>query len=99
VPDCAILVGRLAREKELSRARRLTLLGLAAYLAMPFDLVPDFIPVIGLLDDALLLALVLRGVIAAAGPEIVRRHWSGPDSSLRVVLRLGSRGPWDPAEH
>jgi uncharacterized membrane protein YkvA (DUF1232 family) len=98
VPDCAILVGRLAGEQTLSRARRLSLLALAGYLAMPFDLVPDFIPVIGLLDDALLVALVLRGVIAAAGPEIVRRHWPGPDSSLRVVLRLGSRSPWDPAE-
>jgi uncharacterized membrane protein YkvA (DUF1232 family) len=55
---------------------------------MPFDLIPDFIPVIGLVDDALLVALALRGLVRSGGPELVRRHWPGPEQSLRVVLRL-----------
>lgn len=89
VPDCAILFGRLARDPAVPRGRRALLWLLVPYLAMPLDLIPDFIPVIGLLDDAALVVLALRGVISAAGPEVVRAHWPGPDSSLRVVLRLG----------
>ncbi len=59
---------------------------LAAYLASPIDLVPDFIPVAGQLDDAILVALVLRGVLRAAGEEVVRGHWRGPERSLRLLL-------------
>src|SRR3954449_2094166 len=57
IPDCVVLVGRLARDQRISRARRLVLLGVLAYLAFPFDLVPDFLPVAGQLDDAVLLGL------------------------------------------
>ena len=67
-------------------AKLLLLLGLA-YLALPFDLVPDFIPVVGALDDVLVVALVLRVVLTATGPELVRRHWRGPPETLRLVLR------------
>jgi uncharacterized membrane protein YkvA (DUF1232 family) len=55
---------------------------------MPFDLIPDFIPVIGLLDDALLVAVLLRIVLRAAGPAAIERHWPGPEGSLRAVLRI-----------
>ena len=64
------------------------MVAVVAYLASPIDLVPDFIPVIGLLDDAIVVALALRSVLRAGGPELVRRHWPGPEESLRVVLRL-----------
>jgi uncharacterized membrane protein YkvA (DUF1232 family) len=60
------------------------------YLALPFDLIPDFIPVIGLLDDALLVAVLLRRVVRAAGADTVRRHWPGPDESLHVILRIAA---------
>lgn len=50
---------------------------LAGYLALPFDLVPDFIPVAGQLDDALLLALVLRAVLRSGGEDLLREHWPG----------------------
>jgi uncharacterized membrane protein YkvA (DUF1232 family) len=70
------------------RGSRALLAVAVAYLALPFDLVPDYIPVVGLLDDALLVAVLLRRVVRAAGPEAVRRHWPGPDASLAVVLRL-----------
>jgi uncharacterized membrane protein YkvA (DUF1232 family) len=48
---------------------------LLPYLASPIDLIPDFIPVLGLLDDALIVAFVVRHVIRAAGPEVVQEHW------------------------
>jgi uncharacterized membrane protein YkvA (DUF1232 family) len=54
---------------------------------MPFDLIPDFVPVAGQLDDAVLVALVLRRVVRAR-PELVCEHWPGPQPSLEVVLRL-----------
>jgi uncharacterized membrane protein YkvA (DUF1232 family) len=60
----------------------------AAYLASPIDLIPDFIPVLGQLDDALLLALVLRLVVRRAGPALVRESWPGSEASLNAVLRL-----------
>src|SRR5215218_11115301 len=60
VPDCAVLLGRLVREPGLPRRRWLVLALVAGYLTMPFDLVPDFLPVVGYLDDAVVIILTLR---------------------------------------
>ena len=88
VPDCAMLFSRLARDRRVARRHKLVLLGAGAYLAMPFDLVPDFIPVAGQLDDAIIVALVLRSLLRAVRPQLVREHWPGPPSSLAVLQRL-----------
>lgn len=88
VPDCAVLLGRLARDPRVPRRRRLLLFAVVAYLAMPFDLVPDFIPVIGQLDDALVVALALRSLLRSGGEPLVRELWPGPESSLAALLRL-----------
>jgi uncharacterized membrane protein YkvA (DUF1232 family) len=88
VPDCIVLARRLLREPLVPRSRKLLLIALVAYLAMPVDLVPDFVPVAGQLDDAIMVMLVLRSVLRGAGTVLVRRHWPGPASSLAVVLRL-----------
>ena len=88
VPDCLVLARRLAADPATPRADRLLLAGLAAYLASPLDLVPDFVPLAGQLDDAVLVGLALRHVVRRHGPERVRVAWPGPESSLRAVLRL-----------
>jgi uncharacterized membrane protein YkvA (DUF1232 family) len=88
LPDCAVLCRRLLRDPRVSRRRKLSLAALLAYLVLPIDLVPDFVPVAGQLDDALLAALVLRGLVRAAGHDVVREHWPGPEPSLRLLLRL-----------
>jgi len=88
IPDCLVLFRRLLREDRVSRPRKLLLVALVGYLAMPFDLVPDFIPVAGQLDDAILVALALRAVLKGAGPALVREHWPGPAGSLNLMLRL-----------
>jgi uncharacterized membrane protein YkvA (DUF1232 family) len=92
VPDCLILFRRLIADPRISRARKLLLAGLLAYVALPIDLVPDFIPVAGHLDDAIIVAAVLRSVLRAAGDGLLREHWPGPASSLQVVLRLAGHG-------
>jgi uncharacterized membrane protein YkvA (DUF1232 family) len=79
---------RLATDDSLPRSIRWRLLLLLGYLVSPIDLVPDFIPVAGYADDALLLALVLRSVVRAAGPEALDRHWPGSPDGLTVVRRL-----------
>ena len=87
IPDRAVLTARLLRDDRVPRRHKLLLAGLRGYLALPFDLVPDFIPVAGQLDDVLVTALVLRAFIKAGG-EPIRAHWPGPQRSLDLVLRL-----------
>jgi uncharacterized membrane protein YkvA (DUF1232 family) len=90
IPDCIVLVTRLTRDSRVPRRRKLLLLGLVGYLAMPFDLVPDFIPVAGQLDDAIVVALVLRHFVRAGGEPLIRELWPGPGRSLDLVLRLAT---------
>ena len=88
LPDVLRLVKRLAADRTLPRSVRFRLLALVAYLAVPFDLVPDFIPVLGYADDALAVALVLRSVVRKAGPEALDRYWPGTAQGLSLVKRL-----------
>ena len=88
IPDCIVLLSRLLRDDRVPRRRKLLLAGLVGYLALPFDLVPDFIPVAGQLDDVIVVAFVLRRFLRSGGDELVREHWPGPERSLRLVMKL-----------
>jgi uncharacterized membrane protein YkvA (DUF1232 family) len=88
VPDCAILFTRLAKDPRVRRRYKVMLAGVVAYLAMPVDLIPDFIPVAGQLDDAIIVALALRALLRGTDEGILAEHWPGPESSLAVVERL-----------
>jgi uncharacterized membrane protein YkvA (DUF1232 family) len=88
VPDAIRLVHRLARDPDLGRGGRIRLLLLLGYLAIPIDLVPDFIPILGYADDAVVIGIILRSVIRRAGPEIVRHHWPGSDEGLTLLAQL-----------
>src|SRR5512147_2685204 len=87
IPDCLVLVSRLVRDPRISRPRRAALWLVLAYLALPIDLVPDFLPGLGQLDDAVLLGFALRLLVHGGGTETVRRAWPGPQASLTIVLR------------
>jgi uncharacterized membrane protein YkvA (DUF1232 family) len=87
IPDCIVLVSRLARDRRISKPKRAALFIALGYLALPIDLVPDFLPGIGQLDDAVVLGLALRLVVHGGGTGIVREAWPGPEASLTLVLR------------
>jgi uncharacterized membrane protein YkvA (DUF1232 family) len=91
VPDCLVLFRRLTADPRTPRRSKLLLVAPVVYLAMPFDVIPDFIPVLGQLDDAILIALALRAVLRASDPDRVREHWPGSPSTLAGILRLADR--------
>jgi uncharacterized membrane protein YkvA (DUF1232 family) len=86
--DVIRMLRGLATDPELPRGVRVRLgLGMA-YLLSPIDLIPDFIPVLGYADDAIVIALILRSVAHRAGTDALRQHWSGTPEGLEAVLRL-----------
>lgn len=93
LPDLVRLLRRLAGDRTLPRGVRIRLWLLLAYLAMPFDLVPDFIPVIGYADDAVIVAFALRSVTRHAGPAALDQHWPGSPDGLAAVRRLAGLPP------
>ncbi|MGQ0717433.1 MAG: YkvA family protein [Pseudonocardiales bacterium] len=88
LPDLARLLRRLAADTSLPRGVRVQLWLLLAYLAMPLDLVPDVIPVLGYADDAIVVVLVLRGVVRRAGIDAVCGHWPGTDDGFVALCRI-----------
>jgi uncharacterized membrane protein YkvA (DUF1232 family) len=88
LPDTLGLLRRLATDRALPRSIRIRLWLLFVYLALPIDLIPDFIPVIGYADDAIIVCVVLRAVVRRAGPDAVRQNWPGTVEGLRVLWRV-----------
>ncbi len=88
IPDCLVLFRRLLADDRVPRVRKLSLALMLGYLALPIDLIPDFIPIAGQLDDAILVALTLRFVLHGSGRELVDEHWPGPPEGLAVIQRL-----------
>ena len=88
LPDLVRLIRRLASDKTLPRGVRVRLALLLAYLALPIDLIPDFIPVLGYADDAIVVTVVLRSVVRHAGLAAVRAHWPGTDDGFDALVRL-----------
>lgn len=88
LPDVARLLRRLAADPTLPRGVRISLLLLLGYLLVPIDLIPDFIPVLGVVDDAIIIAIALRSVSRRAGPVALERHWPGTPAGLSSVRRL-----------
>ena len=93
IPDCLVLMRRLLADPRVPRRRKLLLVGLVGYLALPFDLVPDFIPIAGQLDDLIAVGLVLRALVRPDRGKLVREHWPGPERSLALLLRAAGAQP------
>jgi uncharacterized membrane protein YkvA (DUF1232 family) len=96
LPDCVVLVRRLLRDPRVPRRAKVALVLLLAYLVFPFDLVPDFVPVIGYLDDAIAVAAALAFVARSTGAELIEELWPGSERGAHAVLALTSGRRADP---
>jgi uncharacterized membrane protein YkvA (DUF1232 family) len=88
LPDLIHLLRRLAGDSSLPRGVRIRLGLLLVYLASPIDIVPDFLPVIGYADDAVIVAIALRSVARHAGRDAIERHWPGSRDGLLLLYQL-----------
>jgi uncharacterized membrane protein YkvA (DUF1232 family) len=88
LPDVVRLIKRLAADPDTPRGVRIRLTLLLVYLALPFDLIPDFVPVLGYADDAIIVALVLRSATRSAGTDALVKHWPGTPEGLTALQRL-----------
>ncbi|MDT5363382.1 MAG: hypothetical protein QOC69_5144 [Mycobacterium sp.] len=88
LPDLLRLLKRLAFDPTMPRGIRVRLVLLLGYLALPIDLIPDFVPVLGYADDAIIVAFVLRSVARRAGPQALAKHWPGTPEGLVAVRRM-----------
>ena len=90
VPDVLRLVRSLLGDRSTPLGVRLALGGLMAWLISPIDLIPEFIPLLGPVDDLVVAVLVLRYVRRRLGEEELRRRWPGSAESyalLSTILR------------
>ena len=87
IPDLGALLRGLLGDDRVPRGSKVLLWLALAWVISPIDLVPEFLPVIGPLDDVVVVALVLRHLAKSAGPDVVREHWRGDPAAMDRVLR------------
>jgi uncharacterized membrane protein YkvA (DUF1232 family) len=88
LPNLALLFKGLLGDERIPRRSKALLLVAAVWIASPIDLIPEFVPFLGPLDDAVVAALVLRHLVRIAGEQVVTEHWRGDPETLHRVLRL-----------
>jgi len=93
LPNLLLLFRGLVRDPRCPRRSKALLIFAAAWIASPIDLIPEFIPFLGPLDDAVMAALVLRHVLKKAGPELIRDHWRGDPATIERLLRASGLRP------
>ena len=97
LPDLVRLIARLVGDPLLPRAAKIALGAAMVYLASPIDLIPDFIPLVGYLDDLLLAALLVDGVLNWVDRALVLKYWPGtPDSLERLARAARMLAVWVP---
>jgi uncharacterized membrane protein YkvA (DUF1232 family) len=93
LPDLIRLLKRLSTDSTQPRGIRVRLGLLMAYLVLPIDLIPDFVPVLGYADDAIVVVAVLRSVVRRVGTEPLRAAWPGTPDGFTVLRRLAGLQP------
>jgi uncharacterized membrane protein YkvA (DUF1232 family) len=88
IPNLLRLFKALVQDPRVPRRSKTLLLFGAAWIASPIDLIPEFIPLLGPLDDAVVAALILRHLLRTAGPDVIAEHWRGEHSTLDRLLRV-----------
>jgi uncharacterized membrane protein YkvA (DUF1232 family) len=97
LPRVARMIAGLLGDREVPRSVKVVLAAVAVYLASPIDLIPDFIPFVGYLDDILVAAVVLDGLLNYVDRRLVERHWpaglAALDATAAVARRLAAWVP------
>lgn len=88
VPDLVLLFKDLLKDPRVPRGAKAWVAVGVVWLASPIDLLPEFIPVLGPLDDAIVAAVILRHLVRRAGREVVTEHWRGDPQTIDRILRL-----------
>jgi uncharacterized membrane protein YkvA (DUF1232 family) len=88
LPNLGKLLFRLMRDPRVPRRRKIVMGVAVLYPLVPMDLIPDSIPVLGQLDDVLVLAFGIKYLLDGAPAEVIARHWDGTDDALDVVAAL-----------
>lgn len=86
IPNMLLLFKDLAKDPSVPRGSKVLLVLGTLWLVSPIDLLPEFLPVVGPLDDAIVAALVLRHLVRRAGADVVRSHWRGEPAALNAIL-------------
>ena len=92
LPNLIRLFGGLLRDGRVPIPAKIVLGVASHWLAPPIDLIPEFIPIVGALDDAIVAALALRFVLNSTDGAVIREHWHGDPATLARLLRLASFG-------
>jgi uncharacterized membrane protein YkvA (DUF1232 family) len=92
VPNLAKLLFRLLKDRRVPLRRRLAMGAVGLYVASPIDLIPDAIPVVGGVDDLLLLAFAVDYLIDASPDDVVAEYWDGSEDGLEVVRGIAAWG-------
>jgi uncharacterized membrane protein YkvA (DUF1232 family) len=90
LPQYLRLLGGLLSDRRVSMVDKLLVAGALAYIVMPIDLIPDFIPFFGEIDDLFVLILALQRLIENAGRVVLLDHWSGSPSDLADLNLRGA---------
>lgn len=85
LPNIVKLLARLVKDPRVPRRSKMVVGAALAYVVSPLDLLPEFIPVVGFADDALLVAFALNHLVNVAGEEVVLEHWDGPRDLLEMI--------------
>lgn len=93
IPNLLVLFRGLARDPRVPRSTKLLLAVAIGWIVSPIDLIPEFVPVAGPLDDAIVAALVLRRVVRLSGRDVVADHWRGDARTLEILLRAAGVRP------
>ncbi|HEX5455992.1 MAG TPA: YkvA family protein [Candidatus Saccharimonadales bacterium] len=88
VPSGPSLLKNLMSDPRLGLTHKIVLTLAAGYMLSPLDLVPDFLPVVGYMDDAIILILAIKFIARHFGLEIISEHWHGPEKVLEIIIKL-----------
>lgn len=94
LPRLGRLIASLMADRQVPRSAKLALAAVAFYLASPLDLVPDVIPVLGVVDDLILVALLVDGVLNHVDRTVLLRYWPGSPESLDLASAVARRLAW-----